>query len=415
MSADSGIPQPRPQEVDFAELKRFFKRYRVPILLGAVLFGGGGVLKSWREPPRFGARAVVFTLPDRGDAAVSLLIGRDNATALQMMKGVIQTETATKAIMAESGIKRNIVEDKLDLKVDGLTKQLAIQCDALSSADNMKLVTAAYHALQRETRKLMTTAAGAQAKEYENVLKQRERELQDAIDALVKFAKNMKTGPDARFFIENLRQLEAQQGSVSKQLEEVMSKARQSADEALKLPTSLPNIEPLRQRVLNKRYDLLVAKQTFGDESPRVTALTKELRVAEAEVQKEVQKYIQSINLNIDPATATLASQKYVLDWQLAEAKRVAADAPAEAARYAQLQTEIDIRGDIVKAIRTKWEEAKVGAVSQDIKWSTLDAPYQDSDPSNKKYSSTFMKYGVLGLVAMFMICGFADKFRKKP
>jgi len=124
---------------------------------------------------------------------------------------------------------------------------------------------------------------------------------------------------------------------------------------------------------------------------------------------------MQSINLNIDPETAVLASQKTVLDWQLAQARDMASKAPAEAAEYAGLQAEIEIRGDIVKAIRTKTEEAKVGAVSQDIKWTTLDPPYIDAEASNRKYTSTFMKYGVLGLIAMFVLCGFGDKFRKRP
>lgn len=404
---NSRIPQVPPGvNLDFQTVKSHVRRHA--FLYGVCLAAPVAylVFSTARATPIYASEASVLMANTESAGDIGLLFMRDTSNPVYVLEGVLKSHSSRKMMAEKTGIQPQKIQERLIVLPNVQTKQILIQAKKGSTEDNEKLVIAAIEVL-RERAEIYKGLAGDQAKEMASALEARETELEEAEQELADFTKSMKTSPDAASYLTQLRQLELDYGAAERQLVEAQERATTSARAAANLPTSIPQAETWRQKLIDKRLEVETLKQSRGPMDPQLVRLQRELKVIEDTVKKETAAYVQSISRNIDSATAELATRKLVLGWQVETARALANLAPEEAMTYQRLTREVGTLSTVVTTMRTQYETARYQSDVQKMNWAILDEPHRKDKPENKSFPMAILKGllagGVLAVVAGFL------------
>ena len=162
----------------------------------------------------------------------------------------------------------------------------------------------------------------------------------------------------------------------------------------------IPNTKPFRYKLIQLQYNLDVAQTTLGPLAPKVVALKREIDVTRQTLNEEISRYLQSVDVNLDANIATLEATRLTTKYQLDIASELAESAPREAVELARLAREVVILGDVSTNLRSKWEEAKIAADVDQVKWSVLEGPFIEDVPTNKH----FVRNTAIGAIIGFLI-----------
>ena len=407
---NSKSPQMPPGvNLDFQTVKVHLRRYFWIYGICVLGLGGWMAFGTMRVKPIYAAEATILMAGTESASDIGMLFMRDTSNPVYVLEGVLKSFSSREMMSAKTGIPHQKIQDRLIILPNIQTKQLLIQSKNGSTEENEKLVVAAVEVL-RERAAIYKGLAGDQAEEMAAALADRENELKDAEQKLADFTKSMKTGPDAAAYLTQLRQLELDYGSAERELIEAQNRATASARVAANLPTSIPEAEAWRQKLIDKRLEVETLKQSRGPQDPQLVRTQRELKVIEDTVRKETAAYVQSINKNIDSATAELATRKLVLGWQVETARTLANLAPQEAMTYQRLTREVGTLSTVVTTMRTQYETARYQSDVQKMNWAILDEPHLREKPENKNLPTSVLKGVLLGGVLAFFISMIFDK-----
>jgi hypothetical protein len=396
-----------------------------PLLFLLTLLGGGAaVAYTYYSKTVYEARSTILLLPDAGAGAgggaaeaLASAIGK-NANPLDILQGVIESHTAYKLISEKTGIKVDKVGQYVHVKKDPEKNQLTISADDKDSKKALKAVAVALDTINYLQKILGFNAAEQQADMMEDSVKTKTVQLRDSEQRLADFMKLMKSPSDPNdlgsisVYFTKPKDLEFQLSVKEKELSVARQQANASGRKGLIQPTSSPVAEAWRTRLNDLELQLAIARRTYGDTAPQVVQLKNTYAETQRQAKTEIAKSLQSIQQGLDPTIAALEAEVILLKSQLAMVKQAAVDAPNEAVQLQSLMQEVRIEGTVLENLRAKYEEARLNAQIERVRWSTLEYPFVDEDPTNKH----FFKTGAIGAVLGFIFAALIvmSRTRKK-
>lgn len=366
-------------------------------------------------PKKYEAKAtLLLTDTDKGGGLGAALAGiggglggGNQADPLEILFGELQSHSALSLISAETGFTEHDLSMPalLDVKPQGMINQLEITANTGNPEKSKGIVASAIKALAKVDSEVAVTSSQREAKYAKEAWLKKMDELQNAQLRLRQFEEASKTAPDptspfgSQQMLLESRKLDAQLEVTTKQLDAIRSKAVETTQGALDLPTGMPGLQTFHDQILQLETNLKLSRIQLGDRSPAVLALEQQLAVTKRQLNQEVTKYLSTIHSSLRPDLADLEVQKLVLTWQKQVAGRFAKVAPKEAEQAANLWREVDTLNLVVSQLRAQYESAVVKAEVDKVKWTVLDKPYVRG-VSNKN----FVLNGLIGLFAGLLV-----------
>jgi uncharacterized protein involved in exopolysaccharide biosynthesis len=361
-------------------------------------------------PPQWKATATIITvLPTElgGGAGQSLAsaLSPTSPDPLQVLEGILTSRRSVDLIMERSKLRRRDIER--GLKTERRQKQalLTLSWEDYDAKRALSVVQGALDGVKLMQRDVGFTAASLQAKYLEDSVHEQEGKLRKAESALADFEKSMKAPinpadpTSVGAYLKQKLDLQLQLGTVEQSIKIGRSQARLVPAHP-DLPTMIPNTKPFRDKLIQLQYNLDVAQTTLGPLAPKVVALKREIDVTRQTLNEEISRYLQSVDVNLDANIATLEATRLTTKYQLDIASELAESAPREAVELARLAREVVILGDVSTNLRSKWEEAKIAADVDQVKWSVLEGPFIEDVPTNKH----FVRNTAIGAIIGFLI-----------
>ena len=402
--------EPTPNEIDLRKFLAPLKGKRN--IMSRYMIGGAAVALIYTiiVPPSWKANATILTvLP----SDLSASAGQSLASALspnapdplQVLEGVITSRRSFDLIIKKTGISRKNLE--LGFKTERKNKQATL---TLSWEDNDKkkalaIVQGGVDGALMLQHEIGFSAAALQAKYLEESVTQQEAKLHAAEQQVAEFERTMKAPVNPAdpasvgSYLKERKELELQLGTVNASLKIARSQA-QLMKSMPELPTIIPSTKGFRDKLIDLEYQLHIAETTLGPLAPKVVALKEQIRVTKDTLNQEINRYLSSVSANLDPTIATLEASRLTITYQLQVVNELAEKAPGEAVQLARLAREVVTLGTVSASLRAKWEEAKVAAQVDQVKWALLEPPYIEDTPTNKRYA----RNPFVGLILGFLL-----------
>jgi uncharacterized protein involved in exopolysaccharide biosynthesis len=372
-------------------------RDKLLILLVAALGAGIGIGYTMVAAPIYRASAVLFLpLPDSGNpmAAIGL------TDPLQVLRGVVESQTARRYVSQRTGLTPRQVSEMVTVTPMRFENQLAIAASHESPDLALNVTKLNVEALQDVTTQTSLSMAARQAQLLESAVEQAEQNVAEAEALILAFQKRARTSPDpstplsANGYARQLEQVTYDLGRLREQIRVKRQEAAHRARPATELPTGIPGAEKWREQLTDLQHELNVALTTHGPEAPQVVSKRREIEVTRQQLEQEVSKYLASVQQGVDPDLANLEAQRMVLEWQEGHLRLMKEAAPGEAVEYQGLLREAAQRAELLKNVRQRYEQARLDAEVDRVRWSVLVEPYLDDRPVNKRPG----RNGVIGL-----------------
>ncbi len=352
-------------------------------------------------------------------------LGPDAPNPHDIIEGIIKSHPAqtklredTKSLTEEG---KMMSEDKMDSFLKVRKEYKKNQLIMVVQSQNKELAKAtldsALEALHELDKKVNYSTAARQAEFITGSIAAKEMELQKADQALSEYLLKMVAPSDptslngAAMPLMSLKTLQGELDTVSNQLSEARAMAKESADNALELPTDSPTSIKWRGMITDLQHRLATAKVTFGPEAPEVKKLegqiTETERMAKDEMDKEIEVINRSLSLNIQ----TLELKKRSLEFQVEQAQVIANAAPEEAREIRQLYRDVATLTEVLVSLKREYEARLVDAEVQKVRWDVLEEPYFRENAVNKRFVLyTAVGFVLGGLVMIFILMARANK-----
>ncbi len=404
-------PEAQANELDIKALLAPLKGKRNFLLTCAIATGAIFLIYTLVVPPQWKADTTILTVLPSDDmagggagASLASALSPNAPDPIQVLEGVLTSRKSINLIMERTHLARRDLEK--GLKTERRQKQalLTISWEDSDRKRALAVVQGAVDGVLLIQHDVEFTTAGLQAKYYEQSVKDQDEKLRDAEKSLAEFEKRMKAPIDpsnpasAGAYLKEKKDLELQLGAIDAQIAVARSQA-QLLPKMPELPTLIPSTKPYRDKLISLEYDLQVAETTLGPMAPKVVALKRTIEVTRETLNQEIRSYLKSVAVNLDPTIATLAANRLTIKYQLDVVNDLAARAPDEALILARLSREVVILGTISTALRSKYEQAKVAAKVDQVRWAVLEDPFIEDLPTNKHVARNPFMGGFLGLV----------------
>ncbi|MFN7172474.1 MAG: GumC family protein [Fimbriimonadaceae bacterium] len=402
------------KEVDvrssLAVLASHWKLLLISVILAAIV----GVLFVFFSPPVYRAQMTLLTVTDSsaasGAALSAIRLASDAPDPQMVLKGMVLSNSSLTAISEVTGVPRRQLESGLLLETYGQRAQVVISWTDSDGQLALRVIETTQETLADLQRKVAFNSARLEAENLEVAIRQKEAELTLAEAELTKFQQSLRApiAPNdlssIAEYTKQVQDLRLQLGAARRQLSQAERRANITADQAT-LPNSVPSAQIWRQRLADTEHQLRVAQITKGPMDPDVARLTEEVKETRSRLEKEVQEYLMSVRQGIDTSVASLQAQILVLEWQIAELEEIYRDAPKDAIELARLSREVQTLGEVLQRLRLQFEEARVRAEVDRVRWSVLDEPFLSDSPTNKSYVRTAGLFALAaGLLVAFTI-----------
>ncbi|MGQ9542186.1 MAG: GumC family protein [Armatimonadota bacterium] len=193
------------------------------------------------------------------------------------------------------------------------------------------------------------------------------------------------TGVDSTYLQQlNAAQLQLQQ--VRQQIARARESARIAAKSAMDLPSDLPPAAQWRAKLTELEYELRVAELTYGPDAPNVVRLKKQIELARQQLRKEIDNYLQAVNMNLDTNLAPLELQRVGLEAQVSALQQLAQRAPEDTIKLQRLAREVSILNDIVGQLRVNLEQTRMEMSRDPNRWEVLENGTLKEEPVNKRW-----------------------------
>jgi uncharacterized protein involved in exopolysaccharide biosynthesis len=267
----------------------------------------------------------------------------------------------------------------------------------------------------------VTVSAGlgsSQADEINSVLKDRAAKLAELEEGLLTFQKELQTAPDAAnpfgsgAYFARLKEVELDLAKVDKQIEVEREAAVRRGEPELER-TSGPANPTWREKLATAEFELRVAETRLGPDAPEVEALRRKLTVTRLQLQKEIQKYIASVQDGLDGKFAALESKRQVLEIQREYLTEQSKLAPPESLEFQRRVREIEGQAKIVADLQRQYELAKLDSEVYRIQYTTLQPTYIEPEPVNKDAAKPTLFSLIGGLLTSAYCIIFAGLWRR--
>lgn len=401
------------QEFSFYEYITGLRRRWWLILLITLIVLGGVELFTRVVKPSYQAKTVLLLEQKQqsGGAlgALAALTGGGQADPLAILNGEMQSHAVLSRLSRETGIPERKLPSVLNVKPDPAANQLNMDATQPNPERALVIVREALAILTDVDSHADLTTSQEQAIQYKKAVEQKTKELEIDEDALRRFEESSKSVPDptnptsSGTFLSRYRELVAQGEQLQQSLNAIKAKSEQSTKTSIELPTGLPVLQGFHDQILSLDLQRDLYRTQYGDSSPQVVALDRQIAATKRDLQAEVQKYLKAINNNLGPDLAQLETQSIILKWQTEKAKTLAEAAPKEGQKAGDLFREATILGGVVVNLRQQYEQSLVQAQVDQVKWAVLDEPYVVG-VINKNYILNGLLSGFAGLLIGLLV-----------
>lgn len=377
-------------------------------LVGAVI-GFGSV---YFGPKSFEARAALVFNIDQRPTNPLVAFAAAGPNPVELVSGVLKSRSAEDLIVKRTGISRKDLRDWLVIQTDVPANQLILTMSYQPNAKALDVISASIQALSELDDRLVLSSRKQKMNSLMQAIKDNRVEQQRAQERLIVFQKGMKSmvsGEQTRegmnFLLaaqtvkRQLRQKEFELGLAKSRLAEARRRAKMSAQATMDFQVGVPQVAEWRLQLTGKQHQLDLMSASLGPEAPEIVQLQQEIKILTQTLQKEVKKYISSVNSGVDPEVGELEASVLLLQWQVDYLRPLSDTAPTEAAELNRLSVEVATLTEVGRQIRSQYETAKAEALSDPSRWSVLDEPSLDVLPSNYRPTRTAGIYGLVTLV----------------
>lgn len=400
------------------DLLSVLKRYWKSILATMILAGTAMGLKEFFAPTKYrGTTSILVITPSlSGTAATLAMLNASAATPLKTIKGVITSDRETRAIIDKFDLDWHKFEYDFQVTDEGQTNQIQISYDSTDKQKCLDVIQFATEKLAELDKQFNFSVGTRQAEALEKELKRKTAESRKAEDDLLKLQKSLKTVSDPQdpksvaAYLQAYQKLELELGGVKEELRILHSQANIAASDT-SIPSAIPPAIAWQKKLTDVEYRLRVARTSMGEQNPEVVRLKRIEEQTKEQYKKDVQKYLTSVNKNLDPTLAELESKRMLLEYQTNQARALANVAPDEALKLGRQVAEVLTLRKVLEALRAQYEQAKIEAEVSKVRWNVLDPPYIERKPVNKRYRIPVL--GAMGAAfVLSMIVGIV-RFRK--
>ncbi len=396
------------QEVDLSIFgKRIVSNLRLITVLG---FLGAIVMLIFTlvSAPVYRAKAsllLVQTSPTPSSAAQAAmaLTGVNNGQGQQagMLQGILASESALKSIGKETGLKRKELEKNFLVDFDNKQSIITLSYESKDKNVNLAVLKAAINTLEVLNRSIGFSAAARQANLLERTVATAEQELKKAEENLKAFASKASTGADPRsaesisFYLRQLRQAENELGAIETSMSNLKQTLVRSSSLNM-LPSGVAQLRPWQEKLAELQYELQVAQQKLGPEAPEILSLERSIAVTKRQLEEVTRKYLTSVNQNIEPKLAELEAKRLAADYQVKYWRKLQESVPTETLGLTRLGRIVAQKSTTLTQLQEQYTRAKIESEVDRVRWSQLDAPFLEEEPTNKSKA----KPCILGFIA---------------
>ncbi|GBC97316.1 hypothetical protein HRbin16_03138 [bacterium HR16] len=379
-----------------------------------------GVLATWLPAPVYEASSTLLfpaggTSPLAGLAqSFGLSIPSGGAAPLKMYRAVLESDRIRALIAQQAQVSPKLLLQITTIKDDAQASLITVSVRHKDPRLAQRIARLYVSTLATLNRELNLPLVRNQVDFLEKELALRTRQLREAENRLLQFHQRMvreggapSAGGGATAGISSTSPLRALGGTASgldgsylqqlnsarlqlQQVNEQIATARASAQKLAKsaanLPADLPPAAQWRQKLTDLEYELRVAELTYGPDAPNVVKLKRQIELTRRQLRKEIDNYLQAVNMNLDPNLAPLELQRVGLEAQISALQQLAARAPEDTLRLQRLAREVATLNDIVQQLRVNLEQARMEMSRDPNRWEVLEDGTLKEEPVNKRW-----------------------------
>lgn len=378
-----------------------------------------GVLYTWLPAPVYEAYSTLL-FPAGGTSSLlglaqslGISVPSGGAPSLKMYRAVLESDRIRQRISRQTGIPPKKLMRMTSIRDDTQANLITVSVkhqDPQTAQRIARLYISTLGALNRE---LNLPLVRNQVEFLEKELALRTKQLREAENRLLEFQRKMVseggapsalgggslslsssplrglsaggTGVDSTYLQQlNAAQLQLQQ--VHQQIARARESARQAARSAMELPADLPPASQWRAKLTELEYELRVAELTYGPDAPNVVRLKKQIELTRQQLRKEIDNYLQAVNMNLDPNLAPLELQRIGLEAQVSALQRLASRAPEDTVKLQRLAREVSTLNEIVGQLRISLEQTRMEMSRDPNRWEVLENGTLKEEPVNKRW-----------------------------
>lgn len=400
----------------FASIKKHRKILMYLSILGAL----GGIISTFIAKPVMEVKSVLIiplSLPSAGELGDIFGVGKANP--VEILEGMLESHAITKVLSSKFGIREKEIARYFSVDIDTKKNQLVISTRLAGNEAPIAMNKLAIDLLADLTRKVSKGKGTKLTSQIKPLKDKAEQDVKDVEEKILEFQKGIKSAPDpksptASDALKLLRETEYRLEQTKQELAFARKQAEVFGKVGITLPTALPPVTQMRDKVVQLELQIKIAQVQFGDAHPQVERLRQELQVTKNQINDEIKKYLIASGSNLDAKTAELLGQKQLLEWQLQYLRKMYEAAPKESLTLTNLTAELEMRTEAFKVITQKYEKARVEELVDAIQWTTMVEPYVTPDsPINKRWLRTPITWATLAFLA-FSTLFFLVDLRKK-
>ncbi len=394
---------------------------------------GGGLVSTYLAAPLYEATsAVVFPLKTNAvlspaQVAMGGALGAlGAATPLRQSQFLLESPAATAKVATSLGKSRIETEKKRKIENNPAANALLVRAtdtDPKQAQKICRLYVAALHDLSAKTGDAGTDG---DLKALDRRIADTDAGLKWAQKDLARFQKGLVSSPNILTsgdgvlvvpgaWLEEKRRAELDLSSLDARLAARKANTATATKMAAKDPTNIPSVRPLRDKLVQLDLDYRTAKSVGGPQSPDVLRLKGEIDETKVTLQRELDGYVRAYKANVaDGEILGLLTERVAADARLRSVSRLAASAPAEAARYQSLLARVASATATLEKLKTQRTAAELQDETDPNRWSVLDDATVAEKPVNKSYLMTTVLYAPLALALAGGLACLTDRRRKR-
>lgn len=379
-----------------------------------------GVLATWLPAPVYEASSTLL-FPAGGTSSLAGLaqslgisVPSGGAAPLKMYRAVLESNRIREMISQKTNVPPKTLMRITSIKDDAQASLITVSVRHEDPRRAQQIAQLYVSTLATLNRELNLPLVRNQVEFLEKELALRTRQLREAENRLLQFHQQMVqvggapspsggtaagissvsplralgssiSGLDSTY-LQQLNAAHLQLKQVQQQIAAARAAAQQAAKSATNLPADLPPAAQWRQKLSDLEYELRVAELTYGPDAPHVVRLKKQMELTRQQLRREIENYLQAVNMNLDPNLAPLELQRVGLEAQIAALRRLAVRAPEDTLKLQRLAREVATLNDIVQQLRLNLEQARMEMSRDPNRWEVLEYGTLREEPVNKRW-----------------------------
>ncbi|GIV17140.1 MAG: hypothetical protein KatS3mg022_2575 [Armatimonadota bacterium] len=393
------------------------KRTVAAVIVLCVLIG---VLATWLPAPVYEASSTLLFPAGGASSLVGLaqslgiFVPSGGAAPLKMYRAVLESNRIRKMISQKTNVPPKTLRQITSIKDDAQASLITVSVRHEDPRMAQRIAQLYVSTLATLNRELNLPLVRNQVDFLEKELALRTKQLREAENRLLQFHQRMVqeggapspggssaasvlpasplralgsavSGLDSTY-LQQLNSARLQLQQVNEQIATARASAQKLAKSAANLPADLPPAAQWRQKLTDLEYDLRVAELTYGPDAPNVVKLKKQIELTRQQLRKEIDNYLQAVNMNLDPNLAPLELQRVGLEAQISALQQLAVRAPEDTLKLQRLAREVATLNDIVQQLRVNLEQARMEMSRDPNRWEVLEDGTLKEEPVNKRW-----------------------------